>query len=91
MVLTAPLRSHDGRPQIAFAVSKRCGGAVERNLIRRRLRAAADQMAAGIPVGAYLVRTEPEVADLSYVEVVHNLREAIGRAAKKSKELSHGA
>ena len=90
MALVTPLRAHDGRPQIAFAVSKRCGGAVQRNLIRRRLRAAADQIAAGIPVGAYLIRTEPEVAELSYVEVVHSLREAIGRAAKKSKELSHG-
>ena len=91
MAIFAPLPDGDGRPQLAFAVSKRCGGAVERNLIRRRLRAAADQMAADLGPGAYLVRTDPGVLELTYAEVIHNLRAAVAKATKTSKELSNGA
>jgi ribonuclease P protein component len=91
VAIFAPLASGDGRPELAFAVSKRCGGAVERNLIRRRLRAAADHLAADLRAGAYLVRTDPGVLDLTYAEVIHNLRVAVAKATKTSKELSNGA
>jgi ribonuclease P protein component len=64
---------------------------VDRNRIRRRLRAAADELAGELRPGAYLVRTDPGARELSYAEVVHNLRTAMLKATKTSKELSNGA
>ena len=71
---------HLDRPQVAFAVSKRCGGAVERNRIRRRLRAALAQVTPPIERGAYLIGTDPEVADLSFDQLIHILTGALAQA-----------
>ena len=90
-VLYAAVPAPDGRPQAAFAVSKRCGGAVDRNLIRRRLRAATELLADQMGPGAYLIRTDPEVAALSFEQVIHSLSQAIGRATPAVKECSDGA
>ena len=90
-VLYAAVPAPDGRPQAAFAVSKRCGGAVDRNLIRRRLRAATELLADQMGPGAYLIRTDPEVAGLSFEQVIHSLSQAIGRATPAVKECSDGA
>ncbi|MBA2625348.1 MAG: ribonuclease P protein component, partial [Acidimicrobiia bacterium] len=43
------------RPRLAYAVARRTGGAVTRNLVRRRLRAIATDLAPGLAPGAYLV------------------------------------
>jgi len=90
VALFSPLPSVDGRPQVAYAVSKRCGGAVKRNQIRRRLREAASAMSEVLPRGAYLIRTDPEAADLDFYEISTHLQGAVEQATKKSKERSDG-
>lgn len=80
-----PTTGQDGR-QVAFAVSKRCGGAVVRNRIRRRLRSAATELAITFPAGAYLVRTDPEAATASYEELKEFFGTAVAKATRGKKE-----
>jgi uncharacterized protein len=42
----------DGGPRLGLAVSRQLGGAVERNRLKRRLRAAFDELAEQLPAGA---------------------------------------
>jgi len=42
-------------PRVAFAVGRRVGSAVERNRLRRQLRAVAAELAPDLEPGAYLV------------------------------------
>jgi ribonuclease P protein component len=52
--------------RVAFAITKRVGGAVERNRLRRRLRATIAELdradASMVPRGALLVSAGPEAA-----------------------------
>lgn len=61
--------------RVALAVGRRAGGAVARNRIRRRLRAAAGL--AGLGPGAYLIAAGPEVIELPFDELVGHLRRAV--------------
>jgi ribonuclease P protein component len=58
-----------GPPRVAYAVSRRVGGAVERNRLRRRLRAVVAGAAPRLAPGAYLVAATPELAALPYPEL----------------------
>lgn len=40
-----------GEPRLGLAVSRKVGGAVERNRIKRRLRVAFDEIREGLPAG----------------------------------------
>jgi ribonuclease P protein component len=66
-------------PRVAFAVGRRVGTAVERNRVRRQLRAAADDLAAELAPGTYLVayRGTPGAAFAT-------LREDLARAAAEA-------
>ncbi len=57
------------RPCVAYAIDKRCGNAVHRNLLRRRLRAIVSEVARDLRPGAYLVRTEPAAQELTFQEL----------------------
>ena len=84
-----PVEIHGGpQVQVAFAVSKQCGGAVQRNRIRRRLREAVLGLSRGLPPGAYLVRTSPEAKEASYAELAQSLKECLVKVEKLSKEKS---
>jgi len=48
--------------RVAFAIGTNVGGAVVRNRLRRRLRAAAAELA--LPPGAYLLRVGPDARSL---------------------------
>jgi ribonuclease P protein component len=63
-------------PRAAYAVGRKVGGAVERNRLRRRLRAIVGQLASELRPGAYLFSAAPEAADLS----VGELRSTVIRA-----------
>jgi ribonuclease P protein component len=66
-------------PRIAYAIGRKVGGAVERNRLRRRLRAIVWQLAPQLLPGAYLIGVSPEVANLS----VGELRTTVTRAMEK--------
>ncbi len=70
-------------PRVAFAVARAAGGAVQRNRIRRRLRAALRELVVTdrLPAGAYLVGAGAEVATVAWPELVATLADAVGRAA----------
>jgi ribonuclease P protein component len=80
----------DAFAQVAYAVDRRCGSAVERNRLRRRLRAAVHAAATeGLPAGSYLLRPDPELAGYDHGALVSlvtgALHEAPRRAARRTR------
>jgi ribonuclease P protein component len=69
----------DVPPGAAFAVGRSAGGAVTRNRVRRRLRAALRELqAAGrLPGGSYLVGGSAALAELPWDELVELLGSVI--------------
>ena len=77
----------DGDPttRVAYAIPRRVGTAVERNRIRRRLRAVlADQPLAP---GAHLVSADRSVLALTHVELVAQVEDLL-RALERRREAS---
>ncbi len=68
------------RSEVAYALNRKVGGAVVRNRLRRRMRAILVEQAAGLPAGAYLVRSGPDGAALEFDE----LRMAMSRAVEQA-------
>ena len=66
-------------PRVAFAIGRAAGGAVARNRIRRRLRAALQELLVQdrLPAGTYLVSGTAEAADLPWPELVVLLDAAV--------------
>ena len=71
-----------GEPaRVAFAIGRRVGGAVERNRLRRRLRAALAETE--LAPGSYLVSAGPEAAHLSGAELRSTLTDALTMLAER--------
>ena len=68
------------RREVAYAVNRKVGNAVQRNLLRRRMRAIVADRATDLPAGAYLVRSGPEGPALEFRE----LKVAMSRAMEKA-------
>lgn len=66
--------------RVAYNVGRKVGGAVQRNRLRRRLRAAAAQ-AGELRPGAYLVGAAPDASALSFGELRAIVSEALWTAA----------
>jgi ribonuclease P protein component len=64
-------------PRVAYAVGRRAGGAVVRNRIRRRLRAAVRDVHAELVPGAYLIGAGAEAATLPYQQLKAMMTEAL--------------
>lgn len=72
-----------GDVRVAYSVGRRVGTAVERNRVRRRLRAAirdVEREGGGLSAGAYLVLARPEAGATPYAE----LRRSLGEACQES-------
>ena len=75
-------------PQVGFAVGRRVGGAVQRNRLRRRLRAIATEVAANLAPGAYLIGVTPEAATLPFRElrtIVSDMLLAVPRSEPRAR------
>lgn len=53
-------------PRVAYSVGRRVGGSVERNRLRRRLRAIVVELVDELRPGAYLIGAAPGAARLTY-------------------------
>jgi ribonuclease P protein component len=84
LFLPAPGAAATGDVRVAYSVGRRVGTAVDRNRVRRRLRAAirgVDRESGGLSSGAYLVLVRPEVGTTPYAELKRSLGEACHEAA----------
>ena len=72
------------RASTSGSVGKRTGGAVVRNRIRRRLRAALRDLhgRGALPRGTYLVGGRRELADQPWPELVRDLETAVAQATQ---------
>ena len=68
--------------RLGLTVPRAVGGAVVRNRIRRRTKAAIRQLSQGIPGGAFLITTEPEVATMEFAAMREDLESALHAAAR---------
>ena len=69
------------RATVAFNVGRRVGGAVTRNRIRRRLRAALSELPPSeVRPGAYLVGAGPDAASLPYPTLLGCVADAVAGA-----------
>ena len=69
--------------RVAFAISRRVGGAVIRNRLRRRLRAIIGELQRSaddpLPPGSYLFLAEPGLGQVPYAELGTRVRAVIGQ------------
>ncbi len=77
--LAAPANS---AASVGYAISKATGNAVERNRIRRRLRAAIQASTMPLTSGFYLVSADAAVARLPFTDLVAAWNSAATRAAE---------
>ncbi|GGM11965.1 hypothetical protein GCM10010102_04680 [Promicromonospora citrea] len=74
-----------GTPQVGFVVSKAVGNSVQRNLVKRRLRAAAAGRLGMLPDSARaVVRALPPSAGASYGDLDRDLDSCLRRAVARA-------
>ena len=84
MIAVAPVTA--GPPRVAYAVGRATGGAVVRNRVRRRLRAALRDVSAMLRPGhAYLVSVRPSARDLTQSEMKNAVGEILGELHREPR------
>ena len=68
--------------RVAYSVGKKAGGAVQRNRLRRRLRASVAEISPGLVPGAYLVSVRTEAAALPFEKLRETVAQAICKVTK---------
>ena len=74
------------RTQVAYAVNRKVGNAVQRNLLRRRLRSILADRSSDLPVGAYVVRSSDGGPALKFEELKVAMSQALDKATSRSSE-----
>jgi ribonuclease P protein component len=92
-VLQARVRGDQGPARVGFTVSKKVGGAVERNRVRRRLRelvrvSFAERLQAGTD---YVLIGRRAALDLSFDQLIEDFADALGRLHKSGRRARHTA
>jgi ribonuclease P protein component len=72
------------RPQVGFTVTKKLGGAVTRNRIRRRLRAVVDK--ADLPAWQIVLIAREDAEENDFNKLQRDLQWAVGKLALRMKE-----
>ena len=70
-------------PRVAYAIGRSVGGAVVRNRLRRRLRAAVGELADSIPAGAWLIGAGAGAVDMTYDDLKASVAEALSAIANE--------
>lgn len=66
-----------GSARVGYAIGKHAGGAVDRNRIRRRLRAAVTQATTPLTSGFYVISADPTALQAPFAELVHAVENAV--------------
>jgi len=87
--LQARARDDLGPPRVGFTVSKKVGGAVERNRVRRRLRelvrvSFAERLQAGTD---YVLIGRRAALDLSFDQLIEDFADAVGRLHESGRRV----
>lgn len=83
MTVTFVAGTSNAPPRVAYAISRKVGGAVVRNRLRRRLRAIVARPDRAWPSGDYLIAVRPEAAALSFDELREHVTQAMEAAGGK--------
>ena len=85
-VRSGPLRvrylAAPGAPAVGFAIGKKVGGAVDRNRIRRRLRAAVTEATVPLTCGFYVFSADPAVRSIPFADLVAAVENAVEKVDK---------
>jgi len=73
-VTSMPSVDPNARPAVAFAIGRSVGGAVERNRLRRRMKAILADL--DLAPGTYLISAGPAATRLTPADLREQLREA---------------
>ncbi|WP_253874160.1 ribonuclease P protein component [Promicromonospora umidemergens] len=74
-----------GTPQVGFVVSKAVGNSVQRNLVKRRLRAAAAEQLSALPSAALaIVRALPASSSATFADLDRDLDSCLRRAVARA-------
>jgi ribonuclease P protein component len=91
LVLYAFPRGEEGEPRLGLSVSRRVGGAVERNHVKRLLREAFEHESSGLPEGVdIVVVARPEARVVAERDGLDGIRSALAELIARARERAVG-
>ncbi|MEM2936387.1 MAG: ribonuclease P protein component [Candidatus Bathyarchaeia archaeon] len=79
--------NHEGKTRVGISVSRKSGGSVKRNKIKRRIREALRKNAHGLPPGIDMViMARRGAGDASFRDIEEDIRKLVDRSTKNEKK-----